>query len=192
VLITCPTFLILTVTYNMKKRNFTGTKLILALFVLFTLSNCSLAPCLPDSNLEYVTDNPKSAFIAGKYKLESKISKYEVLENTENTELIINEDFTFQINNLPIEGWSFGVFQEKENILINILGKWKITKGENGFLNKKNSIFHVNYDLENSEENSTGYSSSWKIYQKNGKAVIFYSLGDPDNCEAVRFIKLTE
>ena len=176
----------------MKKRSFTRVNLILGLLFLFTLYNCSLAPCLSDSGLEYVTDNPKSDFITGKYKLESKISKYEVLENTENTELIINEDFTFQINKLPIEGWSFGVFQEKENILINILGKWKIIEGENGFLNKKNSIFHVNYDIENSKGNSTGYSSSWKIYQKNGKAVILYSLGDPDNCEAVRFTKKSE
>ncbi len=176
----------------MRKISFTRVNLILGLLFLFTFYNCSLVPCLSDSGLEYVTDNPKSDFIAGKYKLESKISKYGVLENTENTELIINEDFTFQINNLPIEGWSFGVFQEKENILINILGKWKIIEGENGFLNKKNSIFQVNYDVENSEENEKGYSSSWKIYQKNGKAVIFYSLGDPDSCEAIKFIKVSE
>ena len=176
----------------MKKRSFTRINLILGLLFLFTFCNCSFIPCLSDSGLEYVTDNPKSDFITGKYKLESKISKYEVLENTENTELIINEDFTFQINNLPIEAWSFGVFQEKENILINILGEWKIIEGENGFLDKKNSIFRVNYNVENNTESPMGYSSSLRIYQKNGKAVIFYSLGDPDSCEAIKFIKVSE
>ena len=191
-LINCPTFLIQIVTYNMKKRNFTEINLILVLLVLFTLSSCSIAQCLSVSDLEYVTEKPKSEFLVGKYKLQSEISEFEILENAENAELIINPDFTFQITELPIEGWEFGVFQEKENIQINIFGKWKIIQGKNEFLDKESSIIRVDYDLENNEDNSAGYGGSWKIYKKYGKAVIFYSLGDPDNCEAVRFIKLSE
>ena len=176
----------------MKIRNFTGINLILVLLVLLTLSNCRLAPCLSDSDLEYVTEKPKSEFIVGKYKLQSEISEFEILENAENTELIINPDFTFQINELPIEGWEFGVFQEKENIQINIFGKWKTFKGKDGFLNKENSIFNTSYSIENNMGDSSGYGGSWKIYEKDGIPVIFYGLGDPDNCEAVRFIKVSE
>jgi hypothetical protein len=176
----------------MEKRKPLIINLILVFILSIIFSNCTLAPCLSDSDLDYVTENPNPEFLVGRYKLDNKTLKYNIFKNSENLELIISSDHTFRINNLPIEGWEFGVFQEKNNIQLNILGKWKTFQGKNGILNKENSIFHTSYNIENNQGDSSAYGGSWKIYEKNGIPVIFYGLGDPDNCEAVRFIKVSE
>ncbi|MFC3972622.1 hypothetical protein [Maribacter confluentis] len=84
------------------------------IFILsFTFSNCTLAPCTTDSDLDYVTENPNPKFLVGKYELDTKTLENDVFRNSENLELIINSDQTFRITNLPIAGWQFGVFQKK-------------------------------------------------------------------------------
>lgn len=137
-------------------------------------------------------ENPKPEFLVGKYKLDNRTLEYEIFKDSGDVELVINKDHTFQILKLPIEGAQFGVFNEKKNIRININREWKTFEGKNDFLSRENSIFHVSYNHDYNDSDSMGYGGSWKIYEKGGKPVIFYILGDPDSCEAVRYIKTAE
>ena len=69
---------------------------------------------------------------------------------------------------------------------MDAIGKWKTS------YNKGTAELNVNVQFDSIKTDLTDFWTSWRIYEKDGKAVVFIIVGDPDSCSAARFEKTNE
>lgn len=152
--------------------------------ILTLITNCTLIPCDWDSDLNLVEKKPQDKFIIGKYKLDKRtLKKIKGYENSQNTELIINTDGTFEVKNTPKGIMHFMRFENSDEINTTSTGEWKSS------YNKGTAQLHVSIKCDTTNTGVTGFGALWRIYEKNNKAVIFIMVDNPDECTAVRFEK---
>ena len=155
------------------------------LFILITISSCTLIPCSSYSGLKYVKENPKTDFLVGTYKIDDwTLDKTQGYENSQDARLIINSDGTFQMVNIHRGTIDFRTPYEFDRIKMNANGEWKT------YSDKRSAEFSVNFKFEPSKTDLRNFGTTWGIYEKDKKAVIFIRVGDPDECSSVRFIKI--
>ena len=155
-------------------------KLTLISTLLFTLTNCYLFPCPYYSGLNEFDETPKNQSVIGNYKLDINPPA-----SSGPGELILMNDSTLIFKNIPIsilDNFNSDYNNKKES-LQDIKGTWEISK-YNGQLS-----LAVNLKFKKTEGEIRNYKSHWSLYKKNNKPVILIILGDPDSCEALKFIK---
>ncbi len=155
--------------------------------ILFTISSCTLIPCGWDSDLDLVENNPKKEFLIGKYKLDERTVKHiQGYENSQNAKLNIKADGTFEMRNTPKRTFDFMSNYNSKDSVVDATGNWKTS------YNKGTAELNVNVHFDSTKTDLTDFWTSWRIYEKNGKAIIFIIVGDPDGCSAARFEKINE
>ena len=155
--------------------------------ILTTILICTLIPCGWDSDLDLVEKNPKNEFMIGKYKLDERTVEYiPGYENFQNAELNIKSDGTFEMRNIPKRTFDFTSNYNSNNDVVDAIGKWKTS------YNKGTAELNVNVQFDSIKTDLTDFWTSWRIYEKDGKAVVFIIVGDPDSCSAARFEKTNE
>jgi hypothetical protein len=119
--------------------------------------------------------------LVGAYRFD-EISKQTIpgYENLDNSEIVLQENGKLTYRNVPISTFDFEKFYNNNNQLINGNGQWSINNNEG-----KEDLF-VTLD---STELLNAYSTSFRLYKKENKYVIFIIVGDPDECVAARFVK---
>jgi len=156
-------------------------KTIVCLFIVFLFSSCYIIPCGWDSDLQTIKGQISINDLVEIYKLDERskqvIPGYEKIDNSEIT-LEKNGKLTYK--NILIGTFDFEKFKNKSNKIINGTGEWSVDK------NDGKEEFLVTLD---STELFNGYSTSYRLYKKKDKYVIFIIVGDPDECLAARFIE---
>ena len=150
---------------------------------LLPLISCNLVPCGWDYDLYKIHNKPTPKFLIGKYKLDKRTLNYiPGYKNAKNAELILEENGALIFENIPIGTFDFMDYYDETEKNVNAIGKWKVRSGN----------YTANLDVDINFEKAYSkldFSTSWKIYEKEGKPVIFIIIGDPDSCAAARFIK---
>ena len=153
--------------------------------ILLSICSCTLIPCISDAGLNYVKENPKPDFIVGTYKFDDwTLNKTQGFRNSQDARLIINENGTFELINIPKGTIDINTLYYSDSKRINARGTWRtyFREGETAkiFMNFKFNLTKVNIE---------DFETTWGIYEEDGRAVVFISVGDPDECAAVRFLK---
>ena len=157
------------------------------IIILTTISSCTLIPCGWDSDLDVLEEKPTNEFLIGKYKLDERTIKYiQKYENSQNAELNIKADGTFEMRNIPKGTLDFIGYYDSMDINIDAIGEWKTS------YDKGTAELNVNVQFDSTKTNLTDFWTSWRIYEKGKKAVVFIMVGDPDECAAARFERKTE
>ncbi|MDY0089432.1 MAG: hypothetical protein RBR78_03605 [Flavobacteriaceae bacterium] len=151
---------------------------------LITISSCTLIPCGWDSDLDSVKEKPTNEFLIGKYQFDERTKHIQGFENSQNAELNIKSDGTFEINNIPKRALDFNASYMDKSIDVN--GEWKAN------YYKEKALLNVKFMFDSTKTDLNDFYTSWRIYKKDQKAVIFIMVGDPDECSAARFEKITE
>jgi hypothetical protein len=146
------------------------------------LNSCYLIPCNYYSDLDNYDKIPELQKLIGNYKLD-----IDSPASAAPGELILKKDSTLILKNIPIG--VLDVFRSdydtKEKSPTEINGTWKIS-------NYKDQLrLDVNLKFENVDKKLRNFKTDWDLYKKNEKPVILIILGDPDSCEALKFIKKT-
>ena len=156
-------------------------KTIICLFIVFLFSGCYIIPCGWDSDLQTIKGQASTNDLIGIYKLDERskqvISGYEKIDNSE---INLQENGRLIYKNILIGTFNSERFYNNDNKLVKGTGKWSLDKND-----AKEELF-VALD---SSESFNGYSTSFRLYKKKDKYVIFIIVGDPDECLAARFIK---
>ncbi len=154
-------------------------KLTLISTLLITLTNCYLFPCNYYSDLNKIDEAPEIQNMIGSYKLDIAPPA-----SVGPGELILMDDSTLILKNIPIRILDvFNSDYNKKESLQDIKGTWEFSK-YNGQLS-----LNVNLKFKKIDGEIRNYKSHWSLYKKNIKPVILIILGDPDSCEALKFIK---
>lgn len=156
-----------------------------AIFCVFliTISSCTLIPCGWDSDLDSIKEKPTSEFLIGKYKFDERTKRIQGFENSQNAELNIKSDGTFEIKNIPKRALDFNAsYMDKS---IDVSGEWRASYREG------TAQLGVLVMFDSTKTDLNDFYTSWRIYKKDQKAVIFIMVGDPDECSAARFEKIT-
>lgn len=156
-----------------------------AIFCVFliTISSCTLIPCGWDSDLDSIKEKPTSEFLIGKYKFDERTKRIQGFENSQNAELNIKSDGTFEINNIPKRALDFNASYMDKGI--DVSGEWRTSYREG------TAQLGVLVMFDSTKTDLNDFYTSWRIYKKDQKAVIFIMVGDPDECSAARFEKIT-
>ncbi len=164
-----------------------NNKNLLIIGIIFPLIiGCNLFPCGWATDLDEIDKKPTPDFLIGKYKLEERTLNFiPGYENAKNAELNLEKNGSLIIKNTPIGTFDFMDYYNETDQNVNAIGNWKARSG------KYTAKLRVNLNFEK-EYSELDVSTSWKIYEKDGKPVIFIILGDPDSCAAARFIKIDE
>ena len=158
-------------------------KWLIIVITLLLIISCNLLPCGWDYDLYKIHNEPTSEFIIGKYKLDERTLNYiPEYENAKNAELILEENGTLILKNIPIGTFDFMDYYNETEQNVNAIGNWKVRSGKY----TANLDVDINFEKEYSKLDMT---TSWKIYEKERKPVIFIIIGDSDSCTAARFIK---
>ncbi len=158
-----------------------------AIFCVFliTISSCTLNPCGWDSDLDSIKEKPTSEFLIGKYKFDERTKRIQGFENSQNAELNIKSDGTFEMKNIPKGTLDFMSYYDSMNVNIDANGKWKV------IYHKGAAELSVKVMFDSTKTDLNNFYTSWKIYKKDKKAVILIMVGDIDECSAARFEKIT-
>ena len=157
------------------------------IIILISISSCTLIPCGWDSDLDLVEKKPENEFLIGNYKLDERTLKYiQGYENSQSAELNIKSDGTFEMRNTPKRTFDFMSNYNSRDTIVDAIGKWKAN------FSKGTAELNVNVQFDSTKTDLTDFWTSWKIYEKDKKAIIFIIVGDPDNCSSARFEKITE
>ena len=99
--------------------------------------------------------------------------------------LTLKKDSTFIIKQIPIGVLNvfYSDYKQDDNNLENITGTWKITD------NYDELKLSVDIQLSDINDKLDNIWTSWKLYEKDNKPVVLIILGDPDSCNALKFIK---
>ncbi|HTO36528.1 MAG TPA: hypothetical protein VLZ72_09825 [Flavobacterium sp.] len=156
-----------------------------AIFCVFliTISSCTLIPCGWDYDLDLVKEKPTNEFLIGKYQFDERTKHIQGFENSQNAELNIKSDGTFEINNIPKRALDFNASYMDKGI--NVSGEWRTS------YRKGTAQLGVLVMFDSTKTDLNDFYTSWRIYKKDQKAVIFIMVGDPDECSAARFEKIT-
>ena len=181
------TILILTVAHNMRK-SLTEIKFgIFISIILTSISSCSLIPCGWDSDLNLIEKKPQTEFLVGKYKLDERTLKYiQGYENAISAELNIKSDGTFEMRNVPKGTLDFMGYYYSMDTNVNATGNWKTN------YRKGTAELNVSVKFDSTKTDLTDFGTSWRIYEKDDKPIVFIMVGDPDECSAARFEKKSE
>ena len=159
-------------------------KLLLGLYllILLTISSCTLIPCGWDSDLNTIEEKPQVEFLIGKYKLDDRTLKYiQGYQNAQNAELNIKPDSTFEMRKVPKGTLDFMGYYKSMDINVDASGTWKTS------FDKGTAELIVNIEFDSTKTDLTDFWTTWRIYEKDEKPVIFIMIGDPDECAAARF-----
>ena len=155
-------------------------KWLIIVISLLLLISCNLVPCGWDYDLYRIHNKPTTKFLIGNYKPDERTRNY--IKEYKNAELILEENGSLIFKNTPIRTFDFMNYYDETEKNVNAIGKWKVKSGN----------YTANLDVDLNFEKAYSkldYSTTWKIYEKEGKAVIFIIIGDPDSCAVARFIK---
>ncbi len=171
---------------HMKKKLLNIEKWLILGIICSIQISCNIIPCGWTTDLTEVNEKPNSDFIIGIYRLDERtINFIPGYEKAGNAELNLKKDGTLEIKDTPIGTFDFMDYYDENDQNVNVIGKWKIRDGKD----TAELSVDLNFEEKYSELNT---STSWKIYEKDEKPVIFIILGDPDSCASARFIKTTE
>ena len=154
--------------------------LTLVLILLIVFSSCTLIPCAYYSDLDTFDKTPVVSQMVGNYQL-----VIDPPSSRPQAQLILKKDSTFILKEVPV-----GVinvfdsdFEQDDNSLKNIIGTWHISEYDReDKLSVEIKLSQINKKLEDIWTN-------WKLYKIDNKPVVLIMLGDPDSCEALKFIK---
>lgn len=155
--------------------------------VLSAISSCTLIPCGWDSDLDSVEEKPQTEFLIGKYKLDERTLKYiQGYENAHSAELNIKPDGTFEMRKIPQGTFDFMGYYNSMDINVDASGTWKTS------FDKGIAELNVKVEFDNTKTDLPDFWTSWRIYEKDEKPVIFIMVGDPDECAVARFERIKE
>ena len=156
-------------------------KTIVYLFIIVLSYSCHVIPCGWDSDLQPVKGQPSMKSLIGIYRpdkmTKQSVSEYEKLDSSE---IVLQEEGKLIFKNIPISTIDIEKYSDNNNQLINGTGKWTVRNDEG----EAEIFVTLNY-----AGSSSGFLTSYSLYKKEDKYVIFIIIGDPDECSAARFIK---
>jgi len=154
---------------------------VIYLIIILLLSSCYLIPCGWDSDLQTVKGQTSTKSLVGTYRLD-QISKQTIpnYNKLDNSEIVLQENGKLTYRNVPVSTFDFEKYYENNNQLTNGTGQWSV---DNNVGNEELFVTLDNTELLNA------YSTSFRLYKKDNKYVIFIIMGDPDECLAARFVK---
>ena len=145
--------------------------------VTLVLSGCQCA-----SDLKNVESLSSDIDLKGAY-FPDAITKSEVPGFSYNPKatLIIDTDSTFVIDRFPASALNFNDYYDNNTEGVKGYGSWSFYN--DGRSTDINVNLHYTY-LSDSTTNS--FATAWKLTKKDGEYYIYYSVGDPDECNPVR------
>ena len=159
-------------------------KSLLGLIVLFLslAGSCALIPCSWDADLDALEKTPQADFLVGAYMLDERTLNYVPgYENAQNAVLNLNPDGTFEMRNVPKGTFDFMGYYDEMNVTVDAKGTWKVGYG------KGTAELNVSVEFDSTLTDLSNFWTSWRIYEKDKKPIVFIMVGDPDECAAVRF-----
>ena len=152
-------------------------KTTICLFIVFLFSGCYIIPCGWDSDLQTIKGQVSTNDLIGIYKLDER-SKQVIpgYEKIYNSEIKLQENGRLVYKNILIGTFDSERFYNNDNKLVKRTGKWSLDRND-----AKEELFVV----LDSTESFNGYSTSFRLYKKKDKYVIFIIVGDPDECLAI-------
>ena len=163
------------------RKSFLG----LIALITITTSSCTYIPCGWDSDLDTIKEEPQTENLIGRYRLDERTIKFiPGYENAQEAELNINADGTFDMQKIPKGTFDFMEYYNSMDINIDAKGRWKTS------FNKGTAKLHVNVKFDSTKTDLKDFWTSWRIYEKDKKPVIFIIVGDPDECAAARFERI--
>ena len=150
--------------------------------ILSAISSCTLIPCGWDSDLDTVEEKPKAEFLIGNYTLDERTINYiQGYENAQNAELSLKPNGTFNMRKIPKGTFDFMGYYKSMDISVDASGTWKTS------FDKGTAELNVKVEFDSTKTDLADFWTSWRIYEKDNKPVIFIMVGDPDECAAARF-----
>ena len=157
-------------------------RIIFTSVVLLSLIGCGLSTCPYYSDLEVIEDEIEKDNLIGIYKLD-----IDPPASVGPGELILKNNSDFILKNIPVgllDVFNSDYSQDSETIN-DINGNWNLVANTN------EPTISVELKFNEIDESLDNTTSTWNLYEKDGTRVILIILGDPDSCEALRFIKKT-
>lgn len=152
-----------------------------AVCLLLLASSCNYLPCGWDDDLSQVSTIPIEQTIIGQY-IPDEITK-EIIPGYKISpaQIILENDGIMKFQNIPGSTFDFEKYYSNNHEPISGSGNWQVD-------NKENKI-ELDVKLKFQPNTLSNYGTSYRLYKKNGKYVIFIIVGDPDECSAARFIQ---
>lgn len=147
-----------------------------------SLVSLMLLGCQCASDLKNVKSIPGQLDLKGVY-YPDKITKDEVIgfSVNPNAVLIFDTDSTFVIDSFPASALDFDDYYDRNTESVQGHGTWSL------YNDGQSTDIHVSLHYTYSSDSATnGGGTTWKLVQKNGEYYIYYSIGDPDECNPIR------
>lgn len=156
-------------------------KFIYSSIFFFLLIGCRYLPCGVSFDLEQIEKTVAEEEITGIY-LPDETTRQVTPGYTggSSAKLELKSDQTFVLSDFPKSTFYFDVSTKNVHQYISASGKWKVYKNEN------QHKIELEYDFSGVIEN---YTSTYDLYQKDGRPVILIGIGDPDECNFLRLKK---
>ncbi len=156
------------------------------LFMLLAIWGCTLIPCDCYSDMGPLTVKPKTNFIAGLYQLDDwTLQNLKGCNAAQNAIFRIKPDGTFEMRNIPMAILSYNAYYKSTDEKLSVNGTWSAV------FDKGTAKLSVDFNYE-SQAGFGKIFSSWNMYIKNQKPVILIIVGDPDECAAARFERISK
>jgi hypothetical protein len=144
------------------------------------MSSCNYSPCGWDDDLSSLSAVPIDQTLVGIYKpdeITTMIPGYKEVA----AQITLEKGGILKIQNIPGSTLDSERNYSNKHEPISVYGKWTVEKKE------KQIELSVSLNFEPNTSGSHG--TSFRLYRKKGKHVIFIIVGDPDECAAARFIQ---
>ena len=149
------------------------SKLSFPIGIILLLFSCNYLPCGWDSDLQILKQAPLINELVGVYKPDS-ITKQNI-SGFRLAEFVLDSNGNLVFKNIPIG--ALDIERQNDQSPMNGVGRWDVNS---------NAQISVNLKFEGHE---AGFRTSYRLYNKNGRKVIFMIIGDPDECSAARFVQ---
>ena len=152
----------------------------MALFFVFTSCICVTISCGWKSGLDNISSKPTPQQLLGVYKPD-KYTKDLLGEGyTEGAEITLEKDGVLKFTNTPKSIFDFDSYYSAKHVSVSGSGRWNVYLDEHP---------QISLSLQADDNAFKPFSTSYPLYQKGDKYVLFMVVGDPDERAVARFVQ---